>query len=256
MGGEKMKLKNKVAIITASAGAGIGKATAWRLAKEGASVVISDTHEKRIKEVTGVLQAEGHKAMGMVCDVSKWDQVQNMVKGTVEAFGRIDILVNNAAREILSRIVDMTEENWDLVMNVGLKGTFLCTKAVLPAMIGQGSGSIVNISSVAAYIGTPMGESSYCAAKAGVIAFTRVTAAENAQYGIRANCVAPGFVPNPFLERIYTKEMLEAMAKMSPFGRGAKPEEMASIVAFLASEDASYLTGEVINASAGMYWRP
>jgi len=251
-----MKLKDRVAIVTASAGAGIGKATAWRLAKEGASVVISDTHEKRIKEVTESMQAEGHRAIGVVCDVSRWEQVQAMVGRTLDAFGQIDILVNNAARELLSRVVDMTEENWDLVMNVCLKGTFLCTKAVLPTMIGQRSGSIINLSSVAAYVGSSMGESSYCAAKAGVIALTRVTAAENAKYGIRANCVAPGFVPNPFLERIYTKEMLDAMAKMSPLGRGARPEEMASIVAFLASDDASYITGEVVNASAGMYWRP
>ena len=251
-----MKLKDRVAIVTASAGAGIGKATAWRLAKEGASVVISDTHEKRIKEVTESMQAEGHRAIGVVCDVSRWEQVQAMVGRTLDAFGQIDILVNNAARELLSQIVDMTEENWDLVMNVCLKGTFLCTKAVLPTMIGQRSGSIINLSSVAAYVGSSMGESSYCAAKAGVIALTRVTAAENAKYGIRANCVAPGFVPNPFLERIYTKEMLHAMAKMSPLGRGARPEEMASIVAFLASDDASYITGEVVNASAGMYWRP
>jgi 3-oxoacyl-[acyl-carrier protein] reductase len=251
-----MKLKDRVAIVTASAGAGIGKATAWRLAKEGASVVISDTHEKRIKEVTESMQAEGHRAIGVVCDVSRWEQVQAMVGRTLDAFGQIDILVNNAARELLSQIVDMTEENWDLVMNVCLKGTFLCTKAVLPTMIGQRSGSIINLSSVAAYVGSSMGESSYCAAKAGVIALTRVTAAENAKYGIRANCVAPGFVPNPFLERIYTKEMLDAMAKMSPLGRGARPEEMASIVAFLASDDASYITGEVVNASAGMYWRP
>jgi len=251
-----MILKDRVAIVTASAGAGIGKATAWRLAKEGASVVISDTHEKRIKEVTESMQAEGHRAIGVVCDVSRWEQVQAMVGRTLDAFGQIDILVNNAARELLSQIVDMTEENWDLVMNVCLKGTFLCTKAVLPTMIGQRSGSIINLSSVAAYVGSSMGESSYCAAKAGVIALTRVTAAENAKYGIRANCVAPGFVPNPFLERIYTKEMLDAMAKMSPLGRGARPEEMASIVAFLASDDASYITGEVVNASAGMYWRP
>jgi len=251
-----MKLKDRVAIVTASAGAGIGKATAWRLAKEGASVVISDTHEKRIKEVTESMQAEGHRAIGVVCDVSRWEQVQAMVGRTLDAFGQIDILVNNAARELLSQIVDMTEENWDLVMNVCLKGTFLCTKAVLPTMIGQRSGRIINLSSVAAYVGSSMGESSYCAAKAGVIALTRVTAAENAKYGIRANCVAPGFVPNPFLERIYTKEMLDAMAKMSPLGRGARPEEMASIVAFLASDDASYITGEVVNASAGMYWRP
>lgn len=251
-----MKLDGKVAIVTASAGAGIGQATARRLAKDGASVVITDTHERRTGEVTERLKSEGFKAIGLICDVSKSDQVQNLVDRTLEAFGRIDILVNNAAREILSPIVDMTEETWDLVVNVCLKGTFLCTKAVLPTMINQKSGNIVNISSVAAYIGSPMGEGAYCASKAGVIAFTRVTAAEHAKYGIRANCVAPGFVPNPFLERIYTQEMLDAMAKMSPLGRGASPDEMASIIAFLVSEDASYVTGEIINASAGMYWRP
>lgn len=251
-----MKLDGKVAILTASAGAGIGQATARRLAKDGASVVITDTHERRTGEVTESLKSEGFKAIGLRCDVSKSDQVQNLVDRTLEAFGRIDILVNNAAREILSPIVDMTEETWDLVVNVCLKGTFLCTKAVLPTMINQKSGNIVNISSVAAYIGSPMGEGAYCTSKAGVIAFTRVTAAEHAKYGIRANCVAPGFVPNPFLERIYTQEMLDAMAKMSPLGRGASPDEMASIIAFLVSEDASYVTGEIINASAGMYWRP
>lgn len=251
-----MKLDGKVAIVTASAGAGIGQATARRLAKDGASVVITDTHERRTGEVTESLKSEGFKAIGLRCDVSKSDQVQNLIDRTLEAFGRIDILVNNAAREILSPIVDMTEETWDLVVNVCLKGTFLCTKAVLPTMINQKSGNIVNISSVAAYIGSPMGEGAYCASKAGVIAFTRVTAAEHAKYGIRANCVAPGFVPNPFLERIYTQEMLDAMAKMSPLGRGASPDEMASIIAFLVSEDASYVTGEIINASAGMYWRP
>ena len=251
-----MRLKGKVAIVTASAGAGIGQATARRLAREGANIVISDIHERRVREIAEKMKSEGYAAIGVVCDVSVSTQVKNMVRETLDAYGRIDVLVNNAAREILSPIVDTTEENWDLVMDVCLKGTFLCTKAVLPTMIGQKTGSIVNISSVAAYLGSPMGESSYCAAKAGIIAFTRVTAAENARHGIRSNCLAPGFVPNPFLERIYTKEMLDTMARMSALGRGGTPEEMASIVAFLASEDASYVTGEVINASAGMYWRP
>lgn len=251
-----MKLKEKVAIVTASAGAGIGQATAGRMAKEGASIVISDIHERRIRETTESLKSEGHDAIGIVCDVSQWDQIQSMVQQTLDHYGRIDILVNNAARELLAPIVDMTEENWDIVMNVSLKGTFLCTKAVLPTMISQKSGSIINISSIAGYIGSPMGESAYCSAKAGVMAFTRVAASEMASHGIRVNCIAPGFVPNPFLERIYTPEMLDSLSKMSPLGRGAKPDEMASIAAFLASDDASYITGEVVNASGGAYWRP
>ncbi len=250
-----MKLENKVAIVTAAAGAGIGQATVRRLAQEGASVVVSDIHERRVKEVTESLKSEGHKAIGVLCNVTNWDQIENMVKETLDAFGQIDILVNDAAREILAPIVDTTVENWDLVMDVCLKGTFLCTKAVLPAMIKQKSGSIINIASVDGYIGSPMGESSYCSAKAGVMAFTRVTAAENGQHGIRANCLAPGLVPNEFLKRIYPPGELEKIEGESLLGRGARPEEMASIIAFLASEDASYLTGEVISASAGLCWR-
>lgn len=250
-----MRLKDKVAIVTASAGAGIGQATVRRLAQEGASVVVSDIHERRTKEVTESLKSEGHKAIGVLCDVRKWDEIQNMVKETLDAFGRIDILVNDAAREILAPLVDTTEEDWDLVMDVCLKGSFLCTKAVLPTMIKQKSGAIINVASVDGYIGSPMGECSYCSAKAGVMALTRVTAAENGQHGIRANCLAPGFVPNEFLKRIYPPDQLEAMHGMSLLGRGAKPEEMASIIAFLASEDASYMTGEVISASAGLCWR-
>ena len=165
-----MKLTDRVAVITASAGAGIGQATARRLAQEGASVVISDTHARRVNEVAESLRSEGHKAIGVICDVSQWDQIQNMVKEALDAFGRIDILVNNAARELLAPVVDMTEETWDLVMQVSLKGTFLCTKAVLPTMIRQKSGAIVNVSSIAGYIGSPMGEGAYCAAKAGVMA--------------------------------------------------------------------------------------
>ncbi|MDY6932811.1 MAG: SDR family oxidoreductase [Spirochaetota bacterium] len=251
-----MGLDGKVAIVTASAGAGIGQAIVRRLAQDGANIVVVDTHERRTKEVTESLKSDGHKAIGVICDVSKSDQVENMTKETLEAFGRIDILVNNAGREVLAPIVETTEENWDLVINVCLKGTFLCTKSVLPTMISQKGGNIVNIASVDGYVGSPVGECSYCSAKAGIMAFTRVTAAEYAQHGVRANCLAPGFVPNPFLERIYSPEMLDAMAKMSVLGRGAKPEEMASIVAFLVSEDSSYLTGEVISASGGLYWRP
>ena len=251
-----MRLSGKVGIVTASAGAGIGQATIRALAREGASVVVSDVHERRTKEVSESLIAEGHQAMGIVCDVSKWDQVESMVKQTLDAFGRIDILVNNAAREIIAPIVDTTEENWDLIMDVCVKGTFFCTKAVLPTMISQKSGAIVNMASVDAYIGNPIGECAYCTAKAGITGFTRVTAAEGAQHNIRANAIAPGVVPNPYLEKVYPKEVLQAMENMSLFKRGATPEEIANIVLFLVSDEASYVTGVVVNASAGMHWSP
>lgn len=251
-----MRLAGKVGIVTASAGAGIGQATVRTLAREGASVVVSDIHERRTKEVTESLISEGHESIGIVCDVSKWDQVESMVKQTLDTFGRIDILVNNAAREIIAPIVDTTEDNWDLIMNVCLKGTFFCTKAVLPTMMSQKSGAIVNMASVDAYIGNPFGECAYCSAKAGITGFTRVTAAEGAQHNIRANAIAPGVVPNPYLEKVYPKDVLQAMENMSLFKRGARPEEMANIIAFLVSDEASYITGEVINASAGMYWSP
>lgn len=252
------RLDGKVAIVTASAGAGIGQATVKKLALEGAKVVVTDIHERRVGETLESLKSLGHEAIGVLCDVSKWEQVQNLVSETIKAFGRVDVLVNNAAREILGPIVDYKEEDWDLVMNVCVKGTFFCTKAVLPHMFKQGSGSIVNVSSVDAYIGSPVGECSYCSAKAAILAFTRVTAAEAAaaSSNIRANAVAPGFVPNPFLERIYPKETLEMMANLSVFHRGARPEEIANVIAFLASDEASYVTGEVINASAGLYWSP
>jgi len=251
-----MRLAGKVGIVTASAGAGIGQTTIRALAREGASVVVSDIHERRIKDVTENLKAEGHNAIGVLCDVSEWDQVEYMVKQTLDAFGRIDILVNNAAREIIAPIIDTTEDNWDLIMNVCLKGTFFCTKAVLPTMMSQKSGAIVNMASVDAYIGNPFGECAYCSAKAGITGFTRVTAAEGAQHNIRANAIAPGVVPNPYLEKVYPKEVLQAMENMSLFKRGATPEEMANIILFLVSDEASYITGEVINASAGMYWSP
>lgn len=251
-----MRLAGKVAIVTASAGAGIGQATVRALAREGAHVVVSDIHQRRTAEVTQSLKAEGHSAIGVTCDVSRSDQVEAMVRGTLDAFGRIDVLVNNAAREIIAPIVQTTEENWDLIMDVCVKGTFLCTKAVLPTMMEQRSGAIVNMASVDGYIGVPFGECAYCTAKAGIMAFTRVTAAECAQYNVRANAIAPGLVPNPYLERVYAPEMLKSMQEMSVLKRGARPDEIANVVVFLASDEASYITGEVINASAGMYWSP
>ncbi len=248
-----MKLEGKVAIVTACAGAGIGQAAIRAFAQEGASVVVSDSHERRTGEVAEALKSEGYKAIGVVCDVTNRDQVDNMVKQTLEEFGRIDILVNNAGVNRMQQVHEISDETWDLVMNTCLKATFYCTRAVLPIMIQQNYGRIVNISSIAGWTGSNQGEAPYCAAKAGVMTFTRCVALETAKYDVTCNAIAPGFVPNPFLEKIYPKETLEVLATQIPKGRGATPQEIANAIMFLVSDEASYITGETIAVSGG--WR-
>lgn len=247
------RLEGKVAIVTASAGAGIGQATVRRLAQEGAKVVVSDIHERRTAEVAEDLKAKGFEAIGVPCNVTDKEQVEALVKQTLEAFGRIDTLVNNAARNIVKPVVELDDESWDTVVNVNLKGTFYCSRAVLPTMIKQRGGNIVNISSIAAWIGSKEDGAAYCAAKAGIMAFTKVLAREAAPYNIRVNCIAPGFIPNPFLRRIYPEEVLRRYEELSPMGRGGKPEEVANVIAFLVSDEASYITGETVCVSGGTY---
>ncbi|MDY6853112.1 MAG: SDR family NAD(P)-dependent oxidoreductase [Thermodesulfobacteriota bacterium] len=251
-----MRLKGKVAIVTASAGAGIGQAAVRAMAKEGANVVVADIHEKRTNTVAEEIKAEtGLDTLGILCDVSVQEQVDNMVKQTLDKFGKIDVLVNNAGREILSPVKDMTDEQWDLVMDVCLKGTFRCCRAVLPTMIEKKSGSIINISSVAGWIGSDTGEAHYCAAKAGVMALTRCLAKETAPDGIRANAIAPGLIMNEFLRRIYPPDFFEMAKPLIPLGREGKPEDIASAIVFLASDESSYMTGETMCVSGGMYMK-
>ena len=248
-----MKLEGKVAIVTASAGAGIGQGTLRALAREGAGVVVTDTHERRTGEVAEALKSEGYKAIGVVCDVTDREQVENAVKQTLSEFGRIDILVNNAGINRLQPVHEMTDENWDVVIDTNLKGTFYFTRAVLPTMIEQNYGRIVNISSIAGWSGSNQGEAPYCAAKAGIMAFTRCVALETAKYDITVNAIAPGFVPNPFLLKIYPPEALEAIERMIPKGKGATPDEIANVILFLVSPEGSYITAETIAVSGG--WR-
>lgn len=248
-----MKLEGKVAIVTASAGAGIGQATLRALAREGASVVVTDAHERRTGEVAEALKSEGCKAIGIVCDVTNREHVDNLAKRTLSEFGRIDILVNNAGINRLQPTHEMTDENWDLVIDTNLKGTFYCTRAVLPTMLEQNYGRIVNISSIAGWSGSNQGEAPYCAAKAGIMAFTRCVALETAKYDITVNAIAPGFVPNPFLLKIYPQEALQAIERAIPKGRGATAQEIANAILFLVSEEGSYITGETIAVSGG--WR-
>lgn len=249
-----MRLKDRVAIVTAAAGAGIGQATARKLAKEGAKVVVSDHHEKRTEELANAMKSEygADKILGVRCDVSNSSDVGNMVKQTLDKFGRVDILVNNAGRNLLSTVDRMTDETWDAVISVNLKGTFMCSKAVAPAMIKQKYGRIISVASIEGWAGSPLGESHYAATKSGVMGFSKALARELAPHGITVNAVAPGVVPNPFLQKIYGAA-LEAVPKMVPLGRGGKPEDIANAISFLASDEASYITGETLVVSGGLY---
>lgn len=249
-----MRFKDRVAIVTASAGAGIGRACVEAFAREGAHVVVTDVHEKRTLEVAEQIgRTYGVKTLGIVCDVSDVGQVNNLVAKTKEEFGRIDILVNNAGREILAQCKDMTDEQWRLVMSVCLDGTFYCTRAVLPHMIEQNYGRLIHISSVNAFIGATDGESHYCAAKAAIMAFSRVVAAETARYNITSNVVAPGLIMNEFLKKIYPEDFFNRVVGMCPKGRAGRPEDVANAVLFFAQENSDFITGDILTVSGGLY---
>ena len=251
-----MKLSGKVAIVTAAAGAGIGQATARILAENGASVVVSDAHPNRpFTMADSIKEALGVSTLGVQCDVTDRAQVDDMVRKTLTSFGRIDILVNNAGTNRVSRVVDMTDEDWDLVIDVNLKGTFYGTRAVLPTMIKQGSGRIINLSSVAGWMGAADDGAPYCTAKAGMQAFTKVVAHEVAEHNITANAIAPGLIPNEFLGRLYPKEFFEEMKQKTPVKRDGKPTDIANAILFLVSDEASFITGETLCVSGGLYMR-
>ncbi len=238
-----MKLKNKVAIITGAA-QGIGKGIALTLAKEGANVVVSDI--KGVYDVVREIETLGVKALGVKADVSNKKEVEEMVKKTLNRFGRIDILVNNAGIFPFVNLTEMKEEDWDRVLNVNLKGIFNCTKTVLNEMIKQKSGNIINISSIAAMVGFK-GLSHYCASKAGVIGFTKAAALELSQYGIRVNAIAPGGIETPGTKGMIDENFINSL----PIKRVGIPKDIAKTVLFLASEDSSYITGQCIVVDGG-----
>jgi 3-oxoacyl-[acyl-carrier protein] reductase len=207
-----MRLKDKVAFLTGAAGAGIGQGTARLLAKEGASVVITDAHVERSRSVAiEIADQLGVKTLGIECDVTQKSAVEAAVEAALEEFGSIDILVNNAGTNRPTPVVDMTDEAWDIVLNTTLRGTFYCCRAVLPSMIKQGSGRIVNIGSTAAFMGLSAGHAHYAAAKAGLTAFTRCLAMEAAPHYITVNTVAPSFIYNEFIPHIYPQEEIARM---------------------------------------------
>jgi 3-oxoacyl-[acyl-carrier protein] reductase len=244
-------LKGRTAVITAAAGAGIGGATARRFLEEGARLLVSDAHARRLKETERALAEEFGAAhvTALPCDVTDEDQVQALFDTAVRLHGGLDIVVNNAGLGGTSPLVDMTDEQWSKVLDVTLNGTFRCTRAALRAMKEAGGGVIVNNASVVGWRAQG-GQAHYAAAKAGVMALTRCAAIEAAAYGVRVNAVSPSLAMHPHLVKVTTPELLEELTAREAFGRYAEPWEVANVIVFLASGYSSYLTGEVVSVSS------
>jgi 3-oxoacyl-[acyl-carrier protein] reductase len=244
-------LTGKVVLVTAAAGTGIGNATARRCLQEGATVVLSDAHERRLGEAAEELAelAGGARPLTAVCDVTVEAQVQAMVDGAVAEHGRLDVVVNNAGLGGTAELVEMTDEQWHTVLDITLTGTMRCTRATLRHMYERGSGVIVNNASVLGWR-AQAGQAHYAAAKAGVMALTRSAAVEAAPHGVRVNAVAPSLAMHAFLAKVTTDELLDELTQREAFGRAAEPWEIATVIAFLASDYSTYMTGEVVSVSS------
>lgn len=244
-----MDLKGKVAIVTGGA-QGIGKSIATHLAQEGANVVIADVAEEMAKSTAQEISQRGNESISIGVDVSSLSSVEEMAKKTLDKFGRIDILVNNAGITRDALIIRMKEEDWDLVLDINLKGAFNCIKVVSSIMMKQRSGKIVNIASIVGINGNA-GQANYSASKGGLIALTKTCARELASRQINVNAVAPGFIQTSMTERL-SGEVRQKLSSQIPLGKLGKPEDVASAVLFLVSEKARYITGEVIKVDGGM----
>jgi 3-oxoacyl-[acyl-carrier protein] reductase len=243
-------LEGRVVVVTAAAGTGIGFATAKRCAEEGATVVLSDHHARRLDEAADTLAADGRaRPLTVVCDVTEDDQVQRLVDTATAEHGGVDVMVNNAGLGGTVDLVDMTDDQWRRVLGVTLDGTFHCARAALRHMIPRGRGVIVNNASVIGWR-AQAGQAHYAAAKAGVMALTRCAAIEAAPHGVRVNAVAPSLAMHPFLSKVTSEELLADLTEREAFGRGAEPWEVANVIVFLASDYASYMTGEVVSVSS------
>jgi 3-oxoacyl-[acyl-carrier protein] reductase len=243
-------LTGKVAMVTGSA-QGIGKAIGLLFARNGADIAVSDVNIEKAEETAREIQALGRRAMAIKSDVSRLDEVEKMVQAVLEQFGRIDILINNAGIARDKLILRMTEEDWDAVLDINLKGTFNCTKAVIRHMSKQRSGKIVNIASVVGEMGNA-GQANYSASKAGVIGLTKTVAREFAQRGINVNAIAPGYIRTPMTDALPEKAK-EELKGMIPMERLGQPEDVAEAALFLVSEASSYITGQVLNVNGGIY---
>ena len=243
------RLLNKVCLITGAA-QGIGLATALKFAAEGAIVMVCDVSQAGVDEAVAQCRALGAQAEGFVADVTQRARVDEVVSSVKAQFGRIDVLVNNAGITKDARLQKMTLEQFDRVIDVNLRGVFHCAQAVADTMVAQGSGVILNASSVVGIYGN-FGQTNYAASKFGVIGFTKTWSRELGPKGVRVNAVAPGFIATPMVQAMPEK-VLQALKDKVPLGRLGKPEEIANVYAFLASDEASFINGEVIEVSGGM----
>jgi len=244
-----VKLKGKVAIITGAA-QGIGFATARKFLDEGAVVAVADMNDEAVSDAVAHLRSNAEEVDGLTVDVTKRAQIEAMVKRVKERYGRVDVLVNNAGITLDARLQKMTDDQFDRVIDVNLKGVYNCAKAVLDTMIEQGDGVILNASSVVGIYGN-FGQTNYAASKFGVIGFVKTWAREVGPKGIRCNAVAPGFISTPILQTI-PEDVMKKLTDRVPLKRLGRPEEVASVYAFLASEEASYINGAVIEVGGGI----
>jgi 3-oxoacyl-[acyl-carrier protein] reductase len=245
-----MDFTGKVAIVTGS-GRGIGKAIAMKLAENGATLVINDVGDSAPAEQTATeIKNLNRQAMAIMADVSSSADVTKMVETAIATYGKVDILVNNAGITRDQLTMKMTDEEWDKVLAIDLKSVFLCTRAVLRLMLKQRSGRIISMSSVVGIIGNA-GQANYAAAKAGIIGFTKTIAKEVASRGITVNAVAPGFIDTP-MTQVLSEERKQALMNNIPLGYLGTPRDIAETVAFLASEEARYITGQVISVDGGI----
>ena len=242
------RLKDKVAVITGS-GMGLGQAMALLFSREGAKIVVTDINTAAGEETVDAIRAEGGDAVFLRADVSKGDDAKRMINTAVESYGTVDVLVNNAGVQVEKNVPDTTEEEWDYVLGVNLKGTFLCTRAAIPQMRRQGGGSIICISSISGLVGQP-NQASYNASKHGVIGLVRAMACDHAEEGIRVNAICPGSMNTPMAANI-PAEHLAPYRKANLFERFAEPIEVGFAALFLASDESSYVTGSVMTVDGG-----